>query len=512
MRAADVAFDALEDTSSWDRFVSSLPRVRVTTTTTNDAATQDESDADTTTTTTTTRSVEFGDDLDRRILATAVPSMVNLAVVPLVNAVDTFWVGRMGVALALAGQAAANQAFFTLYFLVAFLPTILAPLVAKAVSDGDDEAARDRVCEALFLSNVLGGLGTIVLVAFPAACLRMVLEDGAPALAHAAPYLRLRALSMVPALAAATGFSAYRGLLNTVTPLKVSLVTNAVNLVADPILVFLTPLGAAGAALATAASETLGGLVYLKLLLRRKLVTMRRLLVDPPSPQSLLPLLRSGAAMLLRQATLNVAFLAAARRAQSMDPSGVSAAAYGITMQVYSVGVVLQIAVQSTAAALVPSAQDDDEARRVADRCFAWGTTVGVLLCAAQYALLPRVVPSFSPLPEVREAVRAPAALSSLLHLVNGPVFAGEGCMLGLGAFKALATVTLLGVGVMVGCIQCTPLGRRLDGILWSLAAFSAFQAVGVVLYHLRIGPLARKRLSSPFRSSSSSLERPAAE
>ena len=59
--------------------------------------------------------VQLGDDLDRQILGTALPSMLNLAVVPVVNSVDVFWVGKLGSALALAGQAAANQAFFTLY-------------------------------------------------------------------------------------------------------------------------------------------------------------------------------------------------------------------------------------------------------------------------------------------------------------------------------------------------------------------------------------------------------------
>ena len=54
-------------------------------------------------------SMPRNDATDTLIVKTAIPSMINLAVVPLVNAVDTFWVGRMGIALALAGQAAANQ-------------------------------------------------------------------------------------------------------------------------------------------------------------------------------------------------------------------------------------------------------------------------------------------------------------------------------------------------------------------------------------------------------------------
>lgn len=165
------------------------------------------------------------DDLDRTIVRNAVPSMINLAVVPLVNSVDTFWVGRMGIALALAGQAAANQAFFTLYFLVNYLPTITAPLVASAVGSGDMPLAQQRVGESLFLSTMLGGLATILLVASPTMGLSLILPHAAPALEYARPYLRFRALSMVPALMGATGFAAFRGSLDTVTPLKVSLFT-----------------------------------------------------------------------------------------------------------------------------------------------------------------------------------------------------------------------------------------------------------------------------------------------
>ena len=425
-------------------------------------------------------------------------------VVPIVNIVDTFWVGRLGSALALAAQAAANQSFFTIYFLIAFLPNITAPLVAKAVSAGDEEAAQSRVCESLFLSNALGVAGTILLVGFPSLVLGLVLEPGAPAFQYARPYLRLRALSMIPVLFSSTGFAAYRGLLNTVTPLKVSLATNLLNLVADPLLMFGLPalgvnaMGLSGAALATAGSEIFGGLIYLKLLLRRKLVRMSRLL-KPPAWRDIKPLVQGGLAMLARQATLNVAFLTATRRAQSMDPTGVSAAAYGIAMQIYSVGVVAHLAVQGTAAALVPSAQaadGDDAARDVADRIFLWGSLVGFLLAGTQLALLPTLVPLFSTLPEVQEAVRTPALISSFLHILKGPVFAGKGTMLGLGRFRALATLTALGVGTMVAGLY-SPLGQRLDGILLLLAGFCAVQAVGVLVYHLRIGPLRLRRFTA---------------
>jgi len=214
-----------------------------------------------------------GDELDRHVLGVALPSMVNLAVIPLVGAVDTFWVGRMGDALALAGQGAANQCFFSIYFLISFIPTITAPLVAKAAGSGDANAAAERVCEALFLANALGLIGSILLVASPQTVLGLVLPAGAPAAAYATRYLRLRSISLIPALVASVGFSAFRGLLDNVTPLKVSLASNLLNLILDPILIFgagvIPGMGVAGAALATATAEVGSGAVYLNVSRKR---------------------------------------------------------------------------------------------------------------------------------------------------------------------------------------------------------------------------------------------------
>ena len=294
----DGSLDIDGNLSSWQRFIASLPSAK-------------------------------GDEMDRRILSTAIPSMVNLLVVPLVNAVDTFYVGNLGSAEALAAQSSANQIFFSVYFLAAFLPTITAPLVAEAIGKEDWKSARERVCESLFLGNILGGLFSLALLLYPARVMRMVLppSTSAAVMELAVPYLRYRALGMIPTLVASTGFAAYRGLLNTVTPLKVTIVTNLLNLILDPILIGGSLLksvfggfGAAGAAIATSASEFASSLIYLRLLFRRKLVEWKKL-IRPPSFASLLPLVQGGFAMLFRQMTLNVAFVSAARRAQAMDPS-----------------------------------------------------------------------------------------------------------------------------------------------------------------------------------------------
>lgn len=86
-------------------------------------------------------------------------------------------------------------------------------------------------------------------------------------------------------------------------------------------------------------------------------------------------------------------FVFTARRVHGVDPSGVSAAANGITIQIYSLRVVAHLGVQGTAAALIPLSRaisGDDLAREVADRIFTWGTVLGVILVGVQwFAYLP---------------------------------------------------------------------------------------------------------------------------
>uniref|UniRef100_A0A7S0Q6X3 Protein DETOXIFICATION n=1 Tax=Coccolithus braarudii TaxID=221442 RepID=A0A7S0Q6X3_9EUKA len=244
-------------------------------------------------------------------------------------------------------------------------------------------------------------------------------------------------------------------------------------------------------------------------------------LLRPPKLSALVPLIKGGSALLMRQIALNVAFVSATRMTQAMDTTGVSAAAYAITNQIYSLGVVVMLAVQATGATLVPTAlsrgassgaggfprnasvaasegegdtENLDAARRVADRLIGWSTLIAATLAALQAILAPALAPAFSTLPQVREAVVRPAFVSALVQLTNGPLFAGEGIMMGVGAFGPLALLTAVGVGVMVAglCIS-SHLGLGVSSVWFSLLAFHLVQLVGTMYHHLRLGPLARR-------------------
>lgn len=449
-----------------------------------------------------------GDELDGKIAQIFFPSVENGMVVPLTGVVDTVWVGRMGDALALAAQGAANQLFNAVSYAVSFVPTVTVPLVAAAYARGDLTAARARTCESLWLSCTIGLVGTMILDGAPRTALLLILPADALTMPLAASYLWLRSLSMVPALAASVAFAAFRGCLDVVTPLKVTLVSNLVNLVLDPILIFNANMGVAGAAIATVISEVIAAVLYLSLLLRRRLASCA-LLLRAPRASAILPLLAGSSSVFVRNLAWNSIMLLRARSASAADVTGTSAAAYAICLQIYYLGTVFCGAIQTCGSVLVANAlgatstisnvatassasttlsfEDASEARRVANRVLTWSGVVGFVVCAVQLATLPILVPLFTPLESVQRAVYGPAAAAALVQLANGPAYAAEGIAMGTCQWGALTRVTLVGLGLFLLSLRVSsklglgPIAAHV-GVWISLGLLNAAVAVGLIV------------------------------
>jgi hypothetical protein len=116
------------------------------------------------------------DDLDKLIFKTALPLSAIFAIIPLTSAMDLFWVSRLGDALAVAGQSAANQVFNSAFWLFAFLPSVTATLVSKRNASGDFEGVQDAVCQALLFSVFISVIGTALMFLNPAKALSSILK------------------------------------------------------------------------------------------------------------------------------------------------------------------------------------------------------------------------------------------------------------------------------------------------------------------------------------------------
>lgn len=440
-----------------------------------------------------------GDAFDRRVLTLALPAIVNFAILPLVGAVDTFWVGRMKNALALAGQSAANQVFSSTFWILSFLPSVVTPLVAKAVGSGDTASVKDRVGEAMVLGTIMGAIGCIFLSVLPGKALGMVLPFAAPAREFAEPYLFIRALTFLPALLSTVAFAVFRGSMDVTTPLLISLASNLVNLVLDPLLIFNAGMGVSGAALATCVSEVCAFLLYYQQLYRKKLLSLSQFRKFP-SLGVLKPMLLGGLGVQMRAVALNIAFLAVTRTTQALDAKGTSAAAHAITIQLWQLGGVVLLAFSTVASIVVPSevakakkdGKSSAEAYRsskvMADRLLTWGAVLGVVLGAVQLLCLP-LLKGFSPLPEVQEAARLPSIIGAMLQVINGVVFIGEGIQQGNQAFTSLAACTAVATAGMLTSLRF--FGTSLAGVWASFAVFNGIRLLGVLRHHFFTGPFA---------------------
>ena len=436
-----------------------------------------------------------GDALDKKIVALAVPAIVNFLVLPITQAVDLFWVGRMGEALATAGQAAANQVFSSAFWLVSFVPTITTPRVAAANAKGDKEEVQRVVGEAIFLSAFIGVALTGVLAAVERTALTAV--GNANALGFSVPYLRYRLPGVAPDAISTVGFAAFRGVLDTVTPLKIAIAANLVNVVLDPILIFNAGLGVAGAALATAASQIFAAAAYISLLLRRGLVRAATL-VRPPSRAALSQLAQAGGAVQARALALNIAFLYVTRTVQRLDTTGTAAAAHAVTIQLWQLGGVVLFALSTVASILVPTELKREgggraAARATASRFLAWGAVLGAALGAAQLAALP-MLHLFAPSAEVRAAAVVPSVIGAFLQLINGVTFIGEGVMVGTGSFGALAAGQVVATLALLATLTRAATLNQVWLVFW---LFNSVRLANVLRHHFVAGPLVEKASQS---------------
>ena len=442
-----------------------------------------------------------GDELDKRILGLAVPAVLNFAIIPLVGVVDTFWVGRMSNALALAGQGAANQIFSSAFYIMSFLPSVVTPLVAAAAGSKDNNKVQERVAEAFFIASMMGIVGTIFLYGLPSLALSLVLSADAPARRYAQPYLTVRAVTFLPALLARVCFAVFRGTMDFVTPLRISIVSNLVNIILDPLLIFNFGFGVAGAAAATCVAEIVAIALYIKELINRKLLSTKKML-QVPTWKALVPLLLGGATIQLRAVALNVGFLAVQRTTQALDVTGTAAAAHAIAIQFWQLGGIILLAMSTVASTIIPSViaaananPDNDNnadkylpAKQAADRLMLWGVLLGTILASIQLCSLP-MLSLFSTIPAVIEAARVPSILGALMNLLNGIVFIGEGIQLGNQSFKALSVTTVLGAMGMLTSLRF--FGTSLTGVWASIGVLNSIRLIGVLRHHFFTSPFA---------------------
>jgi putative MATE family efflux protein len=417
--------------------------------------------------------------IHRRILALAVPAVVTLAADPLLGLVDTAVVGRLGAA-ELGGLGLAVAVLTAVSWIFNFLVFGTTSTVARAVGAGDRGAAGRRVSHAAQVALALGiAVGALLLVAAPQLLAALGAVD--ELLDPAVTYLRVRALGVPLLLLGYVGHGAFRGVSDTRTPLGIVVVANLVNAGLTFLLVFGLGWGIAGAAWATVVAEAITVAAFAVLLGRTRLPLVGH---GRPGRRQLLALVVVSRDLFLRTGGLLLGLLAITSAAARTG--AVTAAGHQVLYQTFLLVSFLMDGFAIAGQALIGTALGagrEAEARQVARHLVRWGlgggAVIGALLLAGS-GVLPRVLTDDA---AVLAVVATTWWFAALGHLINGPVFALDGVLMGAEDFAYLRTWTVLAavVGGVGGQLAAT-FGGGLFGLWVAVQAMMLVRLLSLVL------------------------------
>ncbi len=207
------------------------------------------------------------------VVTVALPTMLEQVLSVLMQYVDTAMVGRLG-----ADATAAVSTSTTITWLVGSLPYAFGvaamTLIAQAIGSGDENQIKEVARKSLVFAIGVGAvLEVICLAVTPFVAIWMGAEE---AIRPAAT--RYFFWISVPIILKSVNYilaAAIRATKDTKTPMVISIIINAVNIVLDYIFIYGWKLGVDGAAYATCISAALGGVLTLIVFFRNPLLRFK---------------------------------------------------------------------------------------------------------------------------------------------------------------------------------------------------------------------------------------------
>ena len=216
---------------------------------------------------------------NRDLMKLTLPILLQNVLATLIGMIDSVMVAGIGEA-AVSGVALINSLDAVLITFFSAMVVGGTVIISQYLGSGKQDRTQEAVKQLLYITTSLAFLITLVSQFFRVPMLHMLFGEAEElVMYHADRYFLYISLSF-PALAVTYACSAaLQAMGNTTTPMVVSFLSNALNIVLNGVFIYALQLETSGAAIASLLSRIVGAALLMKLLLdKRQDVHIDRLL------------------------------------------------------------------------------------------------------------------------------------------------------------------------------------------------------------------------------------------
>lgn len=242
------------------------------------------------------------------LLKFSLPILLALFLQALYGAVDLLIVGKYAAAADVSGVAVGSQIMMTLTNLISSFAMGTTILLGQKIGEGDREAGGRIIGTSIVLFFAIGAALTVLVPLFSGA-LADAMNAPAEAFSETKRYIAICGAGSIMIIAYNVLGSVMRGIGDSKTPLVTVAIASVCNIAGDLLLIAGFRLGAAGAAIATVASQTVSVAVSFLLLRRRTLpfrFTRRQIRLEPDTVRRIA---RFGIPIALQDLLVGLSFL-----------------------------------------------------------------------------------------------------------------------------------------------------------------------------------------------------------
>ncbi|RCV36603.1 hypothetical protein SEVIR_7G339700v4 [Setaria viridis] len=424
------------------------------------------------------------------IISIAVPAVLALAADPITALVDTAFVGHIGSAeLAAVGASASVFNLVSKLFNVPLLNVTTSFVAEQQAVDANSSSTtgqRDEfltpqkkvlpaVSTSLALAAGIGLLEMVALIVGSGTLMNIIgIPVDSPMRAPAEQFLTLRAYGAPPIIVALAAQGAFRGFLDTKTPLYAVGAGNLLNAILDAVLIFPLGLGVSGAALATVSSEYLTAFILLWKLNNEVDLFSWNIVGD-----GVIRYLKSGGLLIGRTIAVFLTLTLSTSLATREGP--VPMAGYEICLQVWLTISLLNDALALAGQALLASEYakgNYKQARMVVSRILQVGGVTGVVLAATLFIGFGSLSLLFTDDPAVLDVAQSGVWFVTISQPINAIAFVADGLYYGVSDFAYAAYSTFFAGAVSSVFLLIAAPKFGLGGIWAGLTLFMSLRAI----------------------------------